>query len=212
MRERNWPFLTSNDMIWAFTPGSSTPGIPDWRFPLEPATCEGLAGAAFTGGKLYLSCQYNRTILEIDAQHVLTRSIAIDSEPLGLEAIDNTHLLVGDYTNHQLRVFDLENTQFTEAIDLNSLFVGKDSDYFRLTGQEYSVQVVPAEGFRDVPDPDGLAYRDGRIYMAFDGDLRIFEISMSVPEPGTLLLVGAALTGLTWRGRRTAAQARRHFT
>ena len=46
---------------------------------------------------------------------------------------------------------------------------------------------------------DALAFRDGKIYMAFDGDLRIYEISPApVPEPETyaLMLAGLALIGL----------------
>ncbi len=215
LRERHLPLLTSNDMIWAFTPGSSTPAKPDWSVPLAPAACDGVQGAAFAAGKVYISCGANQSIVEIDAaKHTLTgKHFDFAFEPLGLEAIDDTHLIVGDYANHQLRVFDLENKKLTETIDLNSLFVGEDSDYFGLTGQKYSVQVVPSEDLpRDIPDPDGLAYRDGKIYMAFDGDLRIFVISMSLPEPGTLLLVAAALAALAWRGRSTAVQSRHHFT
>jgi len=58
---------------------------------------------------------------------------------------------------------------------------------------------VPTENVRTLPDPDALAFRDGKIYMAFDGDLRIYEISpAAVPEPETyaLMLAGLALIGL----------------
>ncbi len=207
--------IQENDIIWAFTPGTSTPDKPDWSFSLAATACDGVEGAAFAAGKLYVSCGADQTIVEIDAQRqMLTRKFSFDSELLGIEAIDATHLIVGDYTNHQLRVFDLAEERFTATIDLNSLFSGRDSDYFRLTGEEYSVQVTPSEGYRSIPDPDGLAYRNGKIYMAFDGDLRIFEISMSVPEPGTLLLFTAALTYLASgrrRNRAAQAQASSHF-
>lgn len=187
--------VDSADYLFAFTPGKSTPDKPDWRFALPTASCDGVQGAAFTAGKLYVTCQ--QSILQIDvAAGGVSTTFSLGTSLLGLDAIDDKHLLVGDYSSHTLRVFDLAAERFTEEIDLSGLFTGVDSDYFRLTGKEYSVQVIPSEGFRRIPDPDALAYRNGRIYMAFDGDLRIFEIAMSVPEPETLAIVTVALLGL----------------
>lgn len=199
-RSRGFPL---NDILWAFTPGVSTPAVPDWTFSLAVTDCDEVEGAAAARGKLYVSCQGDGTILELDPQSgQVGRKFALNAQLLGLEAIDDRRLLVGDYSNHRLLVFDLGLEQVSESIDLASLFRGPGSDYFRLTGEDYLVQVVPSEGFRRTPDPDGLAYRDGTIYMAFDGDLRIFAISLNVSEPGTVALLGLALLGLAWLGRR----------
>ncbi|WP_300340494.1 PEP-CTERM sorting domain-containing protein [Accumulibacter sp.] len=195
--------LAINDVLWAFTPGVSSPELPDWTFSLPATECDEVEGAATAGGKLYVSCQTDGTIIEIDPQSgQIGKKFPLDAQLLGLEALDDGRLLVGDYSNHRLLVFDLALQQVTDSIDLASLFTGPDSDYFRLVGEEYLVQVVPSEGFRRVPDPDGLAYRDGTIYMAFDGDLRIFAIALRVPEPTTVVLLGLALLCLAWMFRR----------
>lgn len=168
------------NVIWAFRPNvaTSTPSNPDWSFRLPARICNEVEGAAFAGGMLYVTCQNDGTIREIEPiTGALGRTFALGGELLGLEMMDDTRLLIGDYSNHQLLVFDLVTGRVTEAIDLESLFTGADSDYFRLTGEIYSVVVVPGETARTMPDPDCLAYRNGKIYMSFDGDLRIFEIS-----------------------------------
>lgn len=82
-----------------------------------------------------------------------------------------------------------------------------------MTGMEYEVDVENAgKDIRRIPDPDGIAYRNGKIYMTFEHDLRVYEISLgdpptatATPEPGTLLLVGLGLLGLAARLRKKAA-------
>ena len=182
-------FHQFGNVIWAFTPGVNG-NNPDWSFLLNANTCGQVEGAAFAGGKLYVTCQNDGTILKIEpVTGTVLGSFSLGAQLLGLEMMDNTHLLVGDYSHHKLLVFDLGTGQVTDSIDLASLFVG------------YSVEVTK-DDWRTIPDPDGLAYRNGTIYMSFDGDLRIFEITTgapgagAVPEPGTLALLGLALFAL----------------
>ena len=111
---------------------------------------------------------------------------------LGLGATEDS-LIVGDYTNHTLLIYHVASMTITKEIHLDALF-GANSDYAALTGASYSVQAL--DGLRNIPDPDGLAYRDGKIYMTFEHDPRVFEITLSTPEPGTLLLIGVGLVGL----------------
>lgn len=196
-----------NDVVWAFSPGSSTPTLPDWSFGLPAAICDGVEGAAAANGLVYLSCGGSGKIVEFDPlSGVVGRQFSLGAYALGLEALDDHRLLVGDYSSHQLHVFDLALGLVTESIDLADLFFGASSDYFGLTNEVYSVQVVPSESPRSMPDPDGLAYRDGSIYMSFDGDLRIFQIALNLPEPGTMALVAIGLLGLPgWRRSRGGA-------
>lgn len=186
------------NLIWAFTPDSGK--TYDWYFPLSAAACDEVEGLAQSGGKLYASCQNDKKILEIaDTQGTVSKSFTFQDQVLGLEETDDGRLIVGTYPSRELLIFDPSGNMPTETISLDKLFKGQDSDYYRLTGQEYAVQVVPTENVRTLPDPDALAFRDGKIYMAFDGDLRIYEISpAAVPEPETyaLMLAGLALIGL----------------
>lgn len=199
-------FGVQSSLIWAFTPGISTPASPDWSF--LRIGC-GVEGAASAGSRLYLTC--GTSIVEpslsgspIDSFNLAGQLSNPGGRLLGLEAIDGNQLLVGGYRTgsgerNELLIVDLGLKTISRTIDLDSLFVGPNSDYFRLAGSEYSVQVAPGESYRPRPDPDALAYRDGRIYLAFDGDLRIFEISLNAPEPPSVLLLGVALLALRAR-------------
>lgn len=191
------------DIVWAFTPGVSTPQSSDWSIVLPTAICDGVQGAAAVNGRGYVSCGGSGRIVEFDLlSGAIGRQFSLGAFALGLEALDEHRLLVGDYATHQLHVFDLALGLVTESIDLADLFFGTASDYFALTDEVYSVQVIPSESPRSMPDPDGLAYRDGSIYMSFDGDLRIFQIALNIPEPATLALVAIGLLGLSGSHRR----------
>lgn len=210
--------IALNDVVWAFTPTLSTPQLADWSFSLPPALCDGVEGAASVNGQVYVSCGGSGRIVEFDPlRALLGRQFSLGAYALGLEALDDHRLLIGDYSTHQFHIFDLALERITESIDLADLFLGESSDYFGLTNEVYSVQVVPSESPRRMPDPDGLAYRDGSIYMSFDGDLRIFQIALdvprgetppvppsalNVPEPGAMALVAIGLLGLAGACRR----------
>ena len=187
------------NLIGSFSPSGAT-----WMpmYQLSVAICNEVEGLAYSGGNLYASCQNNRKVLEIDlTTGAVSRTFSFADQVLGLAETDDGRLIVGTYPARELVVFDPEGSRPTESISLSKLFFGSDSDYTQRTGEIYKVQVVPSEGFRTVPDPDGLAYRNGKIYMSFDGDLRVFEIATAVPEPGTwaMMLAGLGVIGLAAR-------------
>jgi len=199
---------TIHDVIWGITPGNST---PDWSFSVNTSACDEIEGLAYSGGKLYATCQYDKKILEINpATGAVSHTFTFADQVLGLSETDDGRLIVGAYPSRKLILFDPAGGRPDETISLSDLFLGTGSDYYKRTGEVYSVQVVSTEGFRTMPDPDGLAYSNGKIYMSFDGDLRIFEIS-AVPEPETyaMLLAGLALVGaVAWRRKQTEASLR----
>jgi hypothetical protein len=193
---------TIHDVIWGITPGNST---PDWSFPLNTSACDEIEGMAYSGGKLYATCQNDKKVLEINpATGAVSNTFPFADQVLGLAETDDGRLIVGAYPSRELILFDPAGLRPSETISLNDLFFGPGSDYHALTGEVYSVQVVASEAARTRPDPDGLAYRNGKIYMSFDGDLRIYEIS-AVPEPETyaMMLAGLALVvAVAWRRKQ----------
>ncbi len=154
------------------------------------AVCNDPEGAAYLGGAIYLTCEESHKIIKLN-QNGTVENVLTGVTALGLAATE-TSLIVGDYANHDIFIYDVATGQETERIDLEALF------------PNYEVQVTAGD-IRSVPDPDGLAYRNGKIYMTFEHDLRVFEISLDVvptPEPGTLLLLGAGLLGLAQLRRK----------
>ncbi len=195
--------------------GSVDVAARTWRplFTLGVTVCDRLQGLAYGGGKLFAACQNDGTVLELDPDTgTVARRFQFGEQVLGLSETDDGRLIVGAYPSRKLIIFDPDGQRASETISIDDLFVDPDnaqpadwSDYHRLNGAPYAVQVTPSEGIRSRPDPDGLAYRNGRIYMSFDGDLRIFEISAaaaSVPEPGGASLLVFALAVLGWLQNR----------
>ena len=189
-------------------------------FTLGTNVCDRLQGLAYGGGKLFAACQNDGRVLELDpATGTVSRRFQFGEQVLGLTETDDGRLIVGAYPSRKLIIFDPDGQRASETISIDDLFVDPDnaqpadwSDYHRLTGMPYAVQVTSSELSRSRPDPDGLAYRNGRIYMSFDGDLRIFEISAaaaSVPEPGGASLLAFALAAVGWlQHRRNRASGR----
>ncbi|MCP4346821.1 MAG: PEP-CTERM sorting domain-containing protein [Desulfobacterales bacterium] len=156
---------------------------------LSTGDCVEAEGAAYANGLIYVSCQDSQNVIGIDpATGAVVENISFDAELLGLAATDDGKLIVGDYTNHALLMYDLSAGEITQTIDLAELFA------------DYEVEVSLGD-IRNIPDPDGLAYRDGRIFMTFEHDLQVYEMLVT-PEPGTMLLLGVGLIGLMAAVRR----------
>lgn len=151
--------------------------------------CSQPEGAAYYNDKLYVSCE-NGKIFEINPQTGVSSQIFnTGTGALGLGATDDGRLIIGQYNpadalDRSLLLYDIATGLVTEEIDLNDLFPG------------YEHTIVDNGDIRHIPDPDGLAYRDGKIYMTFEHDLQVYEIALGTPEPGTLLLIGSGLLAL----------------
>jgi hypothetical protein len=179
---------------------TTTTGMANY---LYDAGCTEPEGASYLGDHLYVSCEELQRVLKIDpSTGAVVDAIAFDQNLLGLGATE-TALIVGKYgsdpLDRSLELYDI-NTGERDVINLADFFVGPDSDYFHLTGEIYD------EFERGIPDPDGLAYWGGKIYMTFEHDPRVFELSLDdtppVPEPGTLLLIGSGLLALAGLRRK----------
>jgi glutamine cyclotransferase len=177
-------FAANNLKSW----GSSVYDVTDpsnSQYLWSATGCDEAEGAAYLNGYVYVSCEDSQNVVKIDpGTGAVVENIDFGVNLLGLGATD-TSLIIGDYTNHDLLIYDVATSTITETIDLEALFPG------------YSVLVDGEDVPRTVPDPDGLAYRNGKIYMTFEHDLQVYEITVSsVPEPGTLILIGIGLLGL----------------
>jgi glutamine cyclotransferase len=160
---------------------------------LSTSECQEPEGAAYLNGLIYVSCQDTQNVVALDPDSGdVVDNISFGVDLLGLGATEDS-LIIGDYSNHTLLLYDVSTQTVTETIDLAELF------------PKYEVEVAPGD-IRSIPDPDGLAYRNGKIYMTFEHDLRVFEISLdpvATPEPGTLFLLGTGLLGVfAWKRKR----------
>lgn len=167
---------------------STTAGQTSFLSLLNLDDCQEPEGAAYLNGYVYISCEATQNVIAVnpaDGQIVPSETVSFGAALLGLGAADDSTLsdtlIIGDGENHDLILYNTTTDMITERIDLDALFAG------------YEFYVTPDDK-RTVPDPDGLAYHDGKIYMTFEHDLRVFEISLiSVPEPTTLALLGLGL-------------------
>ena len=199
-------FLTNNLKSWGggvYTTDANAQAT--YSASLNKSDCQEPEGAAYLNGLVYISCEVSQNVIALDpTSGAVVDNIDFGVSLLGLGATEDS-LIIGDYTNHALLLYDVSTGNVTDTIDLNELFVGAGSDYTALTGEAYNV-IIPDNGdVRYIPDPDGLAYRNGKIYMTFEHDLRVYEISLdpiATPEPGTLFLLGAGLLGLFARKRK----------
>lgn len=202
------------DPIFTGTVGDPEDGVTvsdSAAFSLIATACLEPEGAAYLDGFLYFSCQDSNEVIKVDpATGAVVERYDVGVTVLGVGATED-QLILGDYTNHALLLYDAASGAITETISLDTLFVGANSDYERLTGGSYKVDVENAgTDIRQIPDPDGIAYRNGKIYMTFEHDLRVYEISLgnppvATPEPGTLMLLGLGLLGLTAKLRKKDA-------
>ena len=147
----------------------SSGALADDPIQFAGSVCNDPEGAASLDGVLYVTCEESDTVVMLNSDGSVDELLS-GFTALGLAATDSA-LIIGDYDTHELILYDLASGEESERIDLAELF----PDY----------EVVDIDGnTHTVPDPDGLAYWDGKIYMSFEFDLRVFEISLdATPTP-----------------------------
>jgi hypothetical protein len=205
---KNISFMDFADPVFTGTVDSATGQVTTSEsYSLPAGTIVEPEGAAYLNGSLYFSGEESNNIIAVDQTTGMITNYDMGISMLGLGATKDS-LIIGDYTNHNLLLYNVSTNTVTETISLADLFVGIDSDYNALTGEDYEVVIADNGDVRYIPDPDGIAYKDGSIFMTFEHDLRVFEISLgdtsSVPEPGTAILLILGLVGLGFirRGKK----------
>ena len=210
---KSYQSLIDSDAVFKGTVDPDTNQVTTSKdFSFSSGAIDETEGAAYLNGNLYYSGQDSNNIIEVDSTTgEITGNYDMGISMLGLGATEDS-LIIGDYTNHNLLLFDVVSSTVTKTISLAELFVGVDSDYHALTEEEYEVEIIDNNGnggIRYIPSPSGIAYKDGSIYMTFEHDLRVFEISLddtpSVPEPSTAILLILGLVGLGFikRGKKS---------